>query len=215
MMALVGCPTNRKPQPEPKEVVTPNPGPPKAAPNKLIANPIVEKAIRKSLNKPTGELTEADLEKVTELKLQNARPADVKLTNVPKGLEKLTKLKTLFLSYNKLTEVKDLETHKQLRVLYLHENQLTEAPKGLEKLTQLTGLALHYNKLTDVTGLEKLTKLTHLHLENNQLTNVKGLEKLTQLTDLALEDNPDLTKAQIDELQKALPNCTIRSNPTK
>ena len=26
---------------------------------------------------------------------------------------------------------------------------------------------------------------------------------------------PDLTKAQIAELQKALPNCTIRSNPTK
>jgi hypothetical protein len=25
-------------------------------------------------------------------------------------------------------------------------------------------------------------------------------------------NNPDLTKAQIDELQKALPNCDIRSN---
>jgi len=27
--------------------------------------------------------------------------------------------------------------------------------------------------------------------------------------------NPDLTKAQIDELKKALPNCKIRGNPTK
>ena len=27
--------------------------------------------------------------------------------------------------------------------------------------------------------------------------------------------NPALTKAQIDELQKALPNCYIGSNPTK
>jgi len=25
----------------------------------------------------------------------------------------------------------------------------------------------------------------------------------------------DLTKAQIDELKKALPNCDIKSNPTK
>jgi hypothetical protein len=32
---------------------------------------------------------------------------------------------------------------------------------------------------------------------------------------LYLEDNPDLTKAQIDELQKALPKCKITSNPTK
>jgi Leucine-rich repeat (LRR) protein len=63
--------------------------------------------------------------------------------------------------------------------------------------------------------LEKLTKLKELELGGNKLTNVKGLEKLTQLTYLKLEDNPDLTKAQIDQLQKALPKCNISSNPTK
>ena len=50
-------------------------------------------------------------------------------------------------------------------------------------------------------------KVTELYLPNNKLTDVKGLEKLTQLEILYLEDNPDLTKAQIDELQKALPKC--------
>jgi hypothetical protein len=82
----------------------------------LIANPIVEKAIRSpfSLNKPTGELTKADLEKATKLGLRC-----------------------------------------------------------------------------------------------NQLTSVKALEKLTQLTELYLRNNPDLTKAQIAELQKALPKCEI------
>ena len=54
-----------------------------------------------------------------------------------------------------------------------------------------------------------------LSLSNNQLTDVTGLEKLTQLRLLTLKDNPDLTKAQIDELQKALPKCRIDSNPTK
>jgi Leucine-rich repeat (LRR) protein len=57
--------------------------------------------------------------------------------------------------------------------------------------------------------------MEHLDLNGNQLTDVKGLEKLTQLTYLDLRDNPDLTKAQIAELQKALPKCTIFSNPTK
>ena len=71
------------------------------------------------------------------------------------------------------------------------------------------------NKLTDVKGLEKLTNLQWLNLGDNQLTDVKRLEKLTQLKLLFLQDNPDLTKAQIAELQKALPNCTIVSNPTK
>ena len=60
-----------------------------------------------------------------------------------------------------------------------------------------------------------LEKVRRLDLEGNQLTDVKGLEKLTQLTYLDLDDNPDLTKAQIAELKKALPNCFILSNPTK
>ena len=69
--------------------------------------------------------------------------------------------------------------------------------------------------MTDVEGLEKLIHLKELRLINNQLTDVKGLEKLTQLEVLNIRGNPDLTKAQIDELQKALPNCKISSDPTK
>ena len=65
-------------------------------------------------------------------------------------------------------------------------------------------------------GLEKLTHLTHLRLGGNQLTEVKGLEKLTKLESPWLRrDNPDLTKAQIDELQKALPKCRISHNAKK
>ncbi|MDG2214425.1 MAG: leucine-rich repeat domain-containing protein, partial [Verrucomicrobiota bacterium] len=72
-------------------------------------------------------------------------------------------------------------------------------------------------------GLEKLTKLKMLNLYQNRLTDVEGLEKLTQLEELILTNNPDpifssidgLTKAQIDELQKALPKCKISSNLTK
>jgi len=147
---------------------------------------VIEAAIRKAAKKPTGELTKADYEKVRMPDL-----GDYQLTDV-KGLEKLT----------------------QLQVLYLHNNQLTDV-KGLEKLTQLTTLHLNNNQLTSLKGLENLTQLRFLGLNSNQLTSVKGLENLTQLTQLILQDNPDLTKAQIDELQKALPKCYITSNPTK
>ena len=105
-------------------------------------DPILEKAIRWELYKPTGELTKADLEKVKMLSLSN-------------------------------------------------------------------------KQLTSVKGLEKLTQLDYLNLGGNQLTDVKGLEKLTQLTYLILSSNPALTKAQIDELKKALPNCYIGSDPDK
>ena len=85
----------------------------------------------------------------------------------------------------------DLE---EVTKLNLDGYQLTELPKNLENLTQLKVLVLSKNQLA---GLPK------------------GLEKLTQLTELRLDDNPDLTKAQIAELQKALPKCYIGSNPTK
>ena len=135
---------------------------------------VFEYAIRETLEKLEGELNKADLEKLT--------------------------------------------------YLTLYRNRLTDLPKGLEKLTQLTHLWLNNNQLTDVKGLEKLTQLKHLYLQSNQLTNVKGLEKLTRLKVLCLDYNPTLTKAQIAELQKALPKyfgmpkwpkCEIRHTATK
>ena len=142
---------------------------------------IIEAEIRYELNKPIGELTKADWEKVTKLGLYGKE-----LTEVPKGLEKLAQLTEVNLTRNQLTSV-----------------------KGLEKLTKLKWLKLYDNKLTSVKGLEKLTQLKYLFLHDNQLTDVKGLEKLTKLRVLNLEDNLNLTKAQIDQLQKALPNCEI------
>ncbi len=107
----------------------------------------------------------------------------------------------------------DLE---EVTKLNLDGYQLTELPKNLENLTQLKVLVLSKNQLARLPkGLEKLTQLTSLNLSNNKLTDVKGLEKLTQLKELSLHSNPDLTKAQIAELQKALPKCEIKSNPTK
>ena len=157
------------------------------SPTVEIADPILEKAIRKELGKQEGELTQADLEKVTILDLRS----------------------------NQLTEMKGLEKLSQLEVLYLGDNQLTNV-KGLEKLSHLTSLDLGGNQLTEVPkGLEKLTKLNRLWLHKNTLTNGKGLEKLAQLEKLNLYNNPALTKAQIDELQEALPKCQIKSNPTK
>ena len=76
--------------------------PPKETPEKFITDPIVEKAIRKELKKPTGELIKVDYEKVTELDID-----DKQLTSV-KGLEKLTQLESLHLPHNKLTDLKGL-----------------------------------------------------------------------------------------------------------
>jgi Leucine-rich repeat (LRR) protein len=106
------------------------------------------------------------------------------------------------------------EDLEKVMMLDLQDKGLTSV-EGLEKLTQLTSLHLSNNHLTDVKGLENLTQLKSLYLLSNQLTDVKGLEKLTQLKGLFLIHNPELTKAQIDQLKKALPKCWIRIKPWK
>jgi len=124
---------------------------PEIVPNSPEAKAAIEAAIRKAANKPTGELTKADFEKLAKLNLDGN-----KLTSV-RGLEKLTQLKDLNLGNNKLTDV-----------------------TGLEKLTQLTHLSLWRNQLTNVKGLEKLTQLKVLNLwHNSDLTKdqVAGLKK--------------------------------------
>ena len=154
---------------------------------KTESTKIFEAAIRKELKKPTSELTKADLKNITKLTL-----TDKELNHLPEGLEKLDQLTHLALDHNQLSHV-----------------------KGLEKLTQLTHLSLFNNQLTDTKGLEKLTQLRVLILAVNQLTNVKDLGKLTQLKTLWLQGNSNLTKAQIKQLEKALPKCKISSNPRK
>ena len=102
----------------------------------------------------------------------------------------------------------------QLTSLDLEGNQITDLTP-LKDLTQLTDLNLLNNQITDLTPPKDLTQLTMLNLMGNQITDLTPLKDLTQLTRLWLSGNPDLTKAQIAELKKALPKCRIFSNPTK
>ena len=117
---------------------------PKEAPSKSveIANPIVEKAIRKQIKKPTGELTEANLEKVTELYLN-----DTKITDA--GLEDLTKL-------------------KNLTDLPLSRTKITDAGlKDTAKMQQLTRLSLNYTGITDAGAAELKKAMPKCKIEHS------------------------------------------------
>jgi len=111
-------------------VVNPNEPSPKAIPEKLIADPIVEKAIRESLNKLTGELTEADLARIDGLYLGVTQITDAGL----KELAKLQKLEVLNLHDTKITDagLKEVAKLQKLERLYLGSTKITD--KGAAEL---------------------------------------------------------------------------------
>ena len=125
------------------------PEPPKVIPNRPETAAAIEAAVRKAAEKPTGELTKADLEKVTELRLKGYQISDVS------ALKGLTQLTGLILENNQISDVSALKELKQLKWLNLSENQLTDV-SALQELTQLTGLWLPNNQISDVSALKEL-----------------------------------------------------------
>ena len=107
---------------------------PQVVPNSAEVKAAIERDIRQLANKPTGELTKADLEKVK------------------------------FLNVNGLTDVSDLAGLTQLETLHLHgpffdsKSKLTDVT-DLGQLTNLKRLRLDMNRIGDLSPLAKLAKL--------------------------------------------------------
>ncbi len=95
-----------------------------------IADPIVEKAIRYRLNKPTGELTKKDLGKVKTLGLGYSQISDAGL----KEVAKLENLIQLDLRFTQITDVGLMEAAKlkNLTQLFLADTKVTKA--GMSQL---------------------------------------------------------------------------------
>ena len=106
-------------------VVNPNKPSPKAIPEKLIADSILEKQIREALKKPEGELTKADLKKVTGISLHSTQVTDAVL----KEVAKLKKLTHLSLSGTKTTDagLKEVAKLQKLKLLSVADTKVTKA----------------------------------------------------------------------------------------
>jgi len=71
-----------------------------AADEKLIADPLIEKAVREKIDKPMGQLTEADLGEIINLFLTNTQITGASL----KEVAKLQNLTLLFLNHTIITD---------------------------------------------------------------------------------------------------------------
>ena len=215
VVAVVGC---SKDTPETSQAaeaeaqVTFETEPVLPAEEKLIADPIVEDEVRDELKKPEGELTEADLEKVTgEIGLSGTQITDAGL----KDLAKLQNLTSLMLNGTKTSDegLKEVAKLQQLEQLYLSNTRITDAGlKDVAKMQKLTILHLVNTKITD-EGLKEVAKLQELEwlfLDGTQTTD-EGLKEMAKLQKLERLDlfSTKITKAGVAELKKALPKCSI------
>ena len=82
-------------------------------------------------------------------------------------------------------------------------------------MSRLKYVDLRSKELTDISVLRGLTQVNYLFLQGNNLTDVSVLTELKKLEQLDLTNNPNLTKAEIAKLRKALPKCNIIHNAKK
>ena len=150
--------------PAPPQEPMPKPDPVSPADEKLITDPIVEKAIRQELKRigapPTGELTKADLEN----KLQNLTILDLKYTQITdeglKEVAKLQNLTSLSLGHTKITDagIKEVAKLQNLEGLGLTGTTISDAGlKEVAKLQKLERLSLSLTKVTK-EGVAELKK---------------------------------------------------------
>ena len=150
-------------------------------------NVFVEQKLRNKINKSTGELSGADLEKVEHLVFV------LKLND--EGLKEVAKL-------------------KRLKSLLLVKTNITDAGlREMAKLPELVSLTISGADITNV-GLKELVNvpnLVSLGLPATQVTDegLKELAKLKNLFELNL-GGTRVSKAGVAALRKALPQCSIK-----
>ncbi|MFN7382912.1 MAG: leucine-rich repeat domain-containing protein [Dolichospermum sp.] len=143
------------------------------------------------------------LTKLTSLYLTGNQISDIK------PLSNLTNLTRLNLSRNQISDIKPLSNLTNLTWLDLEENQISDIKplsNLLSNLTKLTSLSLRGNQISDIKPLSNLTNLTSLDLWGNQISDIKPLSNLTKLTRLSLTVN------QISDIK---PLSNLLSNLTK
>ena len=132
----------------------------------------------------THNLTDDELNTITNLSCSGkSKLEEEKIVSV-KGLEKLTNLNSIDLSYNNISTI-DVKQHSELTEILMYYNNLTEL--DVTSNLKLKTLSIYNNEIENI-DLSKNTELTYLSLSNNNISNL-DISKNTQLNYLSLANN--------------------------
>lgn len=172
-------------QPSSKPEVTQTPEPEKTV---VFSDPLLEAMVRAAMNKPEGDITLAEAEAVTELKLgvdwQQEPAPNTQIKDIS-GLENFKNLENLELHFHAITDISPLAGLTKLTNLSLGGNPVADI-KPLSGLANLGSLTLFNCQAQDYTPLANLTGLGMLLLEHSTISDVSMLSGLTELWWLSL-----------------------------
>ncbi len=175
--------------PTPRPTATPTPKPtatPTPTPRTVnMIDDALAACIRKEVGKPSGNLTTADLEKVTRISVIGEKVLDTSV------LSYCTNLQALALIDCGLTEMPDLSGLKHLSRLELNQNEIRTIESGdLDGLDSLTYIALYQNPLVDVSGLSDLREDAFIDmLDESKNENPYVNDVVRQIQTLLIEKN--------------------------
>jgi internalin A len=158
----------------------------------------IEDEVRRKVQKPSGDITTADLKKLKSFNLSQV-----------KGIEYLdpcifahaTNLKELFLGEGTFDDLSPIAGATQLESLRASINQVSDL-KPLAKLKKLDRLDLGRTQVKDLGPLSDLLSLTELSLDGTQVEDLAPLAKLSQLETLSVKGTKVKDLSPLDGLKK-------------
>lgn len=160
--------------------------------------------IRRSINKPAGNIYKSDVENIKNLNIYDKNISDLS------GIENLVNLKELQAYSNNIKDISYLKNLTKLKTINLSHNNIKDI-SALKGLTNLSDVNLKDNIITDLSALSGLINLLNLNLNNNEISDLSSLKGLTNLNNLDLSDNSIVNISSLKGLI-ALKNLDLINN---
>jgi hypothetical protein len=138
--------------------------------NTIISFPDLnlQAAVRKAINKPTGNIYLSDLEGITQLQAVQSNINDLN------GIEYCTNLITLELPFNQISDISLLAFLPSLTNIELNDNEISDI-SPLASLSKLSEIDLSHNQIGDISALASLPKINMVNLDDNLINDISPL----------------------------------------
>ncbi|KAH8069196.1 oxidoreductase [Aureococcus anophagefferens] len=163
---------------------------PQTSPSKKDGSPTFHKGIKR-VARHAANLHLEDIYDLSDVpRLRTLDVTNNRLTNL-RNLVGVRHLRELRAGTNRIDDADDVGVCKELEALYLQDNLLEEAPRTLGGLRSLKTLRLDRCRLSGSVGpgLAGCAALTSLDLSGNALASFAGLASLGSLTELDMSRN--------------------------